>query len=78
MKKITGIIIDEIGNYPDQWREVKPLTLEKNIIGFREDEITQITKWCEETGCGRRTAYNQFRFKNRKQLNWFLLRWNSE
>lgn len=77
MNTIIGVI-DE-NEESRRWREIRPLTLEKPIFfTFQEKELEEISEWCRQTGCGRRTAYNQFKFKNRKQLNWFLLRWNHE
>lgn len=33
--------------------------------------------WCEETGCGRRTAYDIFEFKTEAERTMFTLKWSS-
>lgn len=70
------IIIDELAQ-SSKWIEVKHLTLEKPVFFDPDSYFIEISQWCEDNNCGRRTAYNQFKFKNRKQLNWFLLKWES-
>lgn len=32
-------------------------------------------RWCKDTGCGVRTAYNEFKFKDDEQLTMFVMRW---
>lgn len=44
--------------------------------GFPFEFLEQMGKWCEENNCGRRMAYDQFWFKTKKQLNWFLLKYS--
>ena len=44
--------------------------------GLRPDLFDRIGRWCSETGCGRRTAYNEFTFREEKQITLFLLRWS--
>ena len=69
------------------WQEVqgKPLTLEAGmafypgcftLTGMREHHMDPVVAWCAETNCGRRTAFNMFRFRNRKEMSMFLLRWS--
>jgi hypothetical protein len=43
---------------------------------YPEDTYLQINDWCKENfGYHARTAYHIFELKNKKDLNWFLLRW---
>jgi len=37
--------------------------------------ISQMVKWCTENDCGYRTSYDTFKFRNKKQMMMFLLRW---
>jgi len=41
-----------------------------------EPELTKIQAWCEETGCGRRTSFDMFKFRNEKDMAAFLLKWS--
>jgi hypothetical protein len=43
--------------------------------GLSEGDMDPIQQWCEEHHCGRRTSFDTFRFKNKKQITMFLLRW---
>ena len=44
---------------------------------YPEDVYVEVNDWCKETlGYHARTAYNIFKFKQRKHLDWFLLRWS--
>lgn len=45
--------------------------------GLQPDLFDLIGLWCKDTGCGRRTAYNEFTFREEKQITLFLLRWSS-
>lgn len=45
------------------------------VTGLSESDIDPIQKWCEEHNCGRRTSFDMFKFKNKKQMTMFLLRW---
>lgn len=46
-------------------------------VGLRETDMDPIQAWCGETHCGRRISFNEFQFKNEKQITMFLLRWGS-
>jgi hypothetical protein len=50
---------------------------------FNEDTYQSMTKWCYNTlktyiwpRRARRMSYNQFWFKNKKDLDWFVLYWS--
>lgn len=34
-----------------------------------------MSDWCEQTNCGRRTAYNMFEFNDKEEVLMFKLRW---
>jgi len=52
--------------------EVQPRGYE---VGLRESDIIPIQEWCGETGCGRRTSFDKFKFKTEKEKLMFLLKW---
>lgn len=41
-----------------------------------ESYIEDVIKWCKQSDCGIRTAYDTFSFKNKQEIVAFLLRWN--
>jgi hypothetical protein len=59
------------------WVENKPLCLVAEEWLGSDEQLDDIQKWCQEHNCGRRTSYDQFQFKNKKQITVFLLRWGS-
>ncbi len=46
-------------------------------LGIREQDMDPIQKWCEENNCGVRTSFDMIRFRNKKEMVLFLLRWGS-
>ncbi len=43
---------------------------------YPEEVYVEINEWCEKTfGYHARTAFHIFEFRNKKHLDWFLLRW---
>jgi hypothetical protein len=47
------------------------------VTGLSEQDMDPIQKWCEQRNCGRRMSFDTFRFKNKKEITMFLLRWGS-
>lgn len=45
------------------------------ILGIREKDMDPIQAWCEEYHCGVRTSFDTFKFRNKKEITMFLLRW---
>lgn len=44
---------------------------------FTEDVYINMNDWCITTfGKHSRTAYNVFEFREKKELDWFMLRWS--
>jgi hypothetical protein len=44
-------------------------------IALGEAELTEIQRWCEQHQCGVRTSFDTFKFRNKKDMMAFLLRW---
>lgn len=38
--------------------------------------VEAMQSWCEDTGCGRRTAYDIFEFKTQAERTMFAVRWS--
>lgn len=58
--------------------QMKPLKLRfVHEQGMAPDPLLmdQVSNWCAEHGCGRRTAYDIFEFKNKQEVLIFTLRW---
>lgn len=69
-------------NKPGVWIQVDPDQWSINSI-LRDDinagivtDLEQISKWCVENKCGKRMAYDMWKFKNKSELTVFLLRWS--
>ena len=43
--------------------------------GLRDEHLDPVAAWCRENNCGVRTSFDQFRFRNEKEIAVFLLRW---
>lgn len=43
---------------------------------FTDNDLAKMAAWCEQNKCGRRTAYNMFAFRTRKEMMLFTLRWS--
>jgi hypothetical protein len=43
--------------------------------GLSEEDMDPIQEWCKQTNCGVRTSFDMFKFKNKKEITMFLLRW---
>ena len=43
--------------------------------GLRSDDLDPIQAWCVENRCGRRTAFEMFKFRNEQEVTMFMLRW---
>ena len=56
--------------------EMDPLSDRLYPDGRDSDHYDAISEWCVMNRCGRRTAYNQFRFRNEDEIAVFLLRWS--
>ena len=39
-------------------------------------EMDTIQAWCKANLCGRRTSFDEFRFRNEQEMTAFLLRWS--
>ena len=52
--------------------EVQPRGRE---VGLTELDLDTVHEWCQSHNCGRRTSFDTFQFKNKKEMAMFLLRW---
>jgi hypothetical protein len=43
--------------------------------GLRDHDLDPVQLWCAQNSCGRRTSFEQFRFRNEAELSMFLLKW---
>jgi hypothetical protein len=47
-----------------------------NYVNFlTEQDLLLVWQWCAANDCGVRTSFDTFRFRNKKQITMFLLRW---
>ena len=42
-----------------------------------DDDCRLINEWVEQTGCGRRVAYDMWQLKNKEAVMLFILRWGN-
>ena len=45
------------------------------MAGISDADMFPIAKWVNETGIGRRTSFDTFKFRNRADMAMFLLHW---
>ncbi len=45
------------------------------MAGLREKDMQQIADWVNETGIGRRTSFDTFKFRSSTDMSIFLLHW---
>ena len=45
-------------------------------VGLSEQDMDPIQEWCEQHNCGKRRSFDTFRFRNKKEITMFLLRWS--
>jgi len=66
------------------WTENLPLSLTARteifppagvMAGISDADMFPIAKWVNETGIGRRTSFDTFKFRNRADMAMFLLHW---
>lgn len=85
-KQITGFWVDELTEMQKKIKWVTTanrLTLAARIeiqprgfeVGINEKDIDPIQQWCQEHNCGTRISFDMFKFKNKKEMTIFLLRW---
>jgi hypothetical protein len=43
--------------------------------GLRDHDLDPIQLWCAKNSCGRRTSFEQFRFRTEAEVTMFLLKW---
>ena len=53
--------------------DIQPRGFER---GLREDDLDPIQVWSRECNCGTRMSFNEWKFKNEKQITMFLIKWS--
>lgn len=71
----------EKGNGKSIWIEVitgYDIDLDGTVYSSAADQnlVESMQLWCKQTNCGMRMSYDQFKFKNEKELFTFLLKWD--
>jgi len=54
----------EIGNLHARWLD--------------EDDLKPIQQWSKQTGCGKRTSFDVWKFRDEQEMMMFRLRWIEE
>jgi hypothetical protein len=44
-------------------------------VGLTEAEMDAVHEWCREHNCGKRTSFDTFQFRSKKEMTMFLLKW---
>jgi hypothetical protein len=65
---------------PGFWLQVDAEATETSLtrnttISHLDGHLEEIQRWCDETECGRRMAYDMWKFRKRADMTAFLLRW---
>jgi hypothetical protein len=47
-----------------------------SVWGLKEEDMDPIQEWSNETGCGKRMSFDLWKFKSKKEITMFLLRWS--
>lgn len=90
-KTITGVIVDEFADMnadrkiswiSAEGRNTLAARVESSnsafrwLVGVSEHDIDPVQEWCEQNNCGKRTSFDTFRFRNKREMTMFLLRWS--
>ena len=54
--------------------DIQPRGFER---GLNELDMDPIQTWSEECNCGTRMSFNEWKFKNEKQITMFLIKWSN-
>lgn len=46
-------------------------------VSIDRANMSEISRWCHETGCGKQINFKQISFKNESELTIFLIRWGN-
>ena len=46
--------------------------------GLEEEDLAPIHQWSNQTGCGKRTSFDVWKFRDEQQMMMFRLRWIKE
>lgn len=66
------------------WEQWKPLVLIAYMkydhgavtpTGLSEEHLVPVQEWSEANNCGRRISFDMWKFRNKKEITAFLLKW---
>ena len=61
-----------VATAPDEYDANDP-----NYVNFlTEEDMREVWEWCATNNCGTRTSFDTFKFRTKKQITMFLLRWS--
>lgn len=46
------------------------------VTGLSESDMDPVQEWCQKHNCGCRISFDTFKFRNKKEMTMFLLRWS--
>lgn len=76
MKKLFWIKTDNLCEVAGRARIESPVNQNKWFTtGLGEKDLDPVHVWCQQHDCGVRTSFDTFRFRNKKEITMFLLRW---
>ena len=67
------------------WRELPGNVLQahaneegiQSLWGLRESDMEPVAEWSKECNCGTRTSFDMWKFKSKKHMTMFLMKWSS-
>jgi hypothetical protein len=45
-------------------------------VGLTQAEMDAVHEWCQAHNCGKRTSFDTFQFRSKKEMTMFLLKWS--
>jgi hypothetical protein len=48
-----------------------------SLWGLREEDMDPVQQWSAETNCGTRMSFDMWKFKSKKHITMFLMKWAS-
>ena len=75
---VTIITAKKIVWIPTAGRNTLTARISSNswLIGIGEHDLMPVQEWCNENNCGKRVSFDQFQFRNKKEMTMFLLKWS--
>ena len=60
---------------PGHWIKFSNWSNETSWDMVTEEDMVAVADWCREHDCGARMSYDMFQFRNKKELEFFMLMW---